>query len=191
MSKPVSTLAGATAEDGHFIRVADRGLVGQITLRGDLLSPTLQGAVYDLTGAPVPGIWGVNLGSAGRRVVWMSPDELLILLGYDDVADAIATLEQQFAGEHHLALDVSDARAVILLEGAEVAEVLMKGMPVDFRDHAFGVGLSRRSQLGGVAVGVWRLGPEKWELVCFRSYAGHVFDWLAASSVEGSQVALG
>ena len=42
MSDPVSTLDGAVAETGQTIRIADRGPVGQITLRGNLTSPALQ-----------------------------------------------------------------------------------------------------------------------------------------------------
>jgi len=188
MSEPVSALNGAVADEGHYIRIEDRGPVGQVTLRGDLLSPGLQAAVGEVAGVAVPGIWGANLAADGRGAVWMSTDELLLLMPYGQAGAAVARLEEMLGAEHHMALDVSDARAVLRLTGASVAEVLMKGVPVDLSDRAFGVGLSRRSHLGGIAVGFWRREAEVWEIVCFQSFAQHLFDWLAASSVDGSQV---
>ena len=118
----------------------------------------------------------------------MSPDELLLFVAYDRAGALAASLGAALAGAHHLAVDVSDARAVIRLSGSGVAEVLAKGAPVDLGPAAFPAGTARRSHICGVAVGFWRRGENEWEIVCLASFARHLFDWLVESSREGSEV---
>ena len=189
MSDPVSMAASvldrAQAAGGHFIRIADRGPVGQVTLRGDLASAKLHKAVKVGVGVDVPGPLSAAF-DGDRGAVWMSPDELLLLTEYDQAGALVTALGEALAGSHHMALDVSDARAVISLEGAQVADVLSKGAPLDM--SAFPVGHARRTHVANVAVGIWRKSDSAWEIVCFRSFAKHLFDWLVISSREGSEL---
>ncbi len=188
MSEPVAPLGGRNAEPRLGLVITERGPLGQIALKAPALGdPAVSGAVEAVTGLPVPEPLGVRSGVA-HRVVWMATDELLLLLPRDEVAGALETIAERLGGTHHMALDVSDARAVITLSGADAAETLAKGAPVDFRETAFPVGCARRTHLGGLAVGIWRLGPTDWEIVCFRSYAHHLFDWLAVAGTEGAEV---
>ena len=123
MSDPVSTLDRATAQAGQTIRIEDRGPVGQITLRGDLSSPALQAAVTKATGMGVPeplmAAFDEDTGA-----IWMSPDELLLFTEYTQADALVAALGKTLAGQHHMAVNVSNARAVITLSGPGVAEVV-------------------------------------------------------------------
>ncbi len=187
MSEPQSTLNRAAASDGASIRIEDRGPVGQVTLRGDLGSEALRAAVTAGVGIDVPGpLRAVFDGATGA--VWMSPDELLLFTAYDQADSLAAGLGEALAGKHHMAVNVSDARAVITLAGAGVAEVLAKGAPVDLSEAAFPAGTARRTHIGGVAVGFWRKAEHEWEIVCLRSFARYLFDWLVESSGEGGEV---
>lgn len=187
MSEPVSMLNRASAEAGQIIRIADRGPVGQVTLRGGLSSKALAKAVKAGVGVTVPGIWRAVF-EGGKGAVWMSPDELLLFTGYEEAGALAEALDTALAGEHHMAVDVSDARAVLRLKGVGVAEVLAKGAPVDLSAAAFPVGSARRTHVAGIAVGFWRTAETEWEIVCFRSYARHLFDWLVVASREGREV---
>jgi len=187
MSEPQSTLNRAAASDGATIRIADRGPVGQVALRGDLGSEALRAAVKAGVGVDVPGPLRATF-DGDKGAVWMSPDELLLFTAYDQADALVASLGEALAGEHHMAVDVSDARAVIALSGVGVAEVLAKGAPVDLSAAAFPAGAARRTQIGGVAVGFWRKAEHEWEIVCLRSFARYLFDWLVESSKEGSEV---
>lgn len=184
MSEAVSALGGIRSEG--TIAVVDRGATGMVTLRGDL--DAIAGAVRQATGLDVPGTWQASFGEDGGAVVWMAPDELLIVTDYDAVDGIAQTLGEAFTGTHHLALNVSDARVVLRLEGTRVAEVLAKGAPVDLSESAFPVGSARRTHLGGIAVGFWRRDAETWEIVAFRSFGQHLYDWLVEQSRPGSEV---
>ncbi len=186
---PVLPLAGRTEMPRPGLALSELGPIGQITLRvEDVAAPAVSVLVSKLMGAPAPGALSVSLAEDGRRVVWMATDELLLLMPHSEVDAALAKLAKALDGTHHLALDVSDARAVLRLEGADAAETLAKGVPLDVSEAAFPVGCARRTHLGGLAVGLWRIAPETWEIVCFRSFAHHLFDWLAVSGREGAAV---
>jgi sarcosine oxidase subunit gamma len=175
------------AADGATIRIEDRGPVGQVTLRGDLSSVALKKAVKAGVGVDVPGSLRAAF-DGDRGAVWMSPDELLLFTAYDQADALAASLGAALVGEHHMAVNVSDARAVITLAGAGVAEVLAKGAPINLSEAAFPAGTARRTHIGGVAVGFWRKAGHEWEIVCFCSFARYLFDWLVESSKEGSEV---
>ena len=81
---------------------------------------------------------------------------------------------------------MSDARAVFRLDGPGAREVLAKGAPVDLAPAAFGPGDFRRTRLGQVAAAFWMPEPEVFDLMCFRSVAGFVADWLATAARPGS-----
>lgn len=183
---PVSALAGARARDA-FIGIEDSGLRGQVMLRGDLASPEIAGAVREVAGVDVPGTWTVRM--AGERgAVWMAPDELLLLVPHADAGAAVARLGETLADQHHLALDVSDMRVVLRLTGRLAGEALAKGVPCNISDRAFPPGSARRTTTAGIAVALWRLEREVWEIVAFRSHARHLFAFLEDGARPGSEV---
>ena len=185
MSNLVSALNGVKAKG--FAEVSELGLSGMITLRGDLESKEMAKAIKDATGAKVPATRKVSFGDKGS-VVWMSPDELLVLVDYAATGEAKAALEAALAGQHFLAEVVSDARAHFRISGDAAYEALAKVMPVDF--STFEAGDFRRSRLSQVAAAVWKTETGDFELVCFRSVAQYVFDVLRTASTKGSEVAV-
>ena len=187
MSELQSNLNGAQSEAGQIIRIGDRGPVGQVTLRGDLQSETLRAAVKAAVGLDAPDRLRASFDGE-RGAVWMSPDELLLFTAYDKAGEMVDGLEATLSGAHHMAVDVSDARAVIALSGEKVGEVLAKGAPLDLSDVAFPVGTARRTHISGIAVAFWRKADAEWEIVCLRSFAWHLFDWIVEASREGSEV---
>jgi sarcosine oxidase, subunit gamma len=183
MSDAISALNNAAFEGE--ITVRDAGLRGMITLRGDLADAALQEAATGITGMAIPDRRAINMGGT-TGLAWMSPDELLVMLPYAQAAAAVSQLDAALAGKPHLVANVSDARAVIALEGAGLREVLAKGAPADLRPSKFEPGEVRRTRLGQVAIAFWLIDETRAELVCFRSVAGFVFDWLRVSARPGS-----
>lgn len=185
MSEPTSPLAGAKYEG--FVRVAAMGLHGMITLRGDLGAEALGKAVKDVTGVDVPAQRRIAMkGEAGAA--WMSPDELLLLVPYADVAEALERLHEMLAGTHFLAVDVSDARAVFSVEGQGVREVVAKLMPVDMRRQAFGEGDFRRTRMAQIPAALWMPEADRVQIICFRSVADYAFNLLKGAAAPGGEV---
>jgi len=183
MSKSVSALQGVS-HAGDIASVKELGLVGMITLRGDLSDKKLIKAVKAHAGA-MPAQREVAL-KAGNGAAWMSPDELLLMCAHSEADALIASLDKALGGTHFLAVNVSDARAVFEVSGARARDVLAKLMPVDFT--AFGAGQIRRSRMAQIPAAVWMDGDDTFKLVCFRSVARYAFDVLCVAAQPGSEV---
>ena len=184
MSDPVSALNGARF-DG-FASIREIGPLGMISLRCDLSDKALLTTVKSITGTKLPAARRIEVKD-GKAAGWMSPDEILLILPYKDVAKAIETIAKKLIGIHHLAADVSDARAVFRIEGPQATEVLMKLAPVDFANLA--PGELRRTRAAQVAAAFWQDG-DGFTLVSFRSVAGYVMGLLEHSAQTGSELHL-
>jgi sarcosine oxidase, subunit gamma len=182
MSKAVSPLKGVSHTG--FATVADAGLRGMITLRGDLASKKLAAALKGI-GLSVPAARRVAL-TGDKGAAWMSPDELLLLVPYAEAAATVSALSLALAGEHALVVDVSDARAVFTITGGKADQVIRKLSPADV--DALAEGEVRRSRVAQVAGAFWRSGPEEITLVTFRSVAGYVMGVLEMSARPGSEL---
>ena len=182
MSNAVSALQGKAAPGEVTIREA--GLRGMIILRGDLADKKLRKVCTQLTGAKFPNQGQAN-SDGDKGLCWMSPDELLVLVPYTDAADAVTQIESALAGSHFLAENVSDARAVLFVEGTFCREVIAKLAPVDLHPDTFKPGDFRRTHLGQVAAAFWMRDEDTFEVICFRSVAEYTFSLLAASAKAG------
>ena len=180
MSDPVSALIGKTY-DG-FSKIREIGPLGMISLRCDLADKTLPALIKSITGTKLPAPRRVETKD-DKSAAWMSPDELLLILRYQDVTKALDTIGKKLNTIHHLVIDVSDARAVFRIEGPQAAEVLMKLAPVDLASLA--PGELRRTRVAQVAAAFWK-DADGFTLVSFRSVAGYVMGLLEHSAQPGS-----
>ncbi len=185
MSDPVSALNGASFSG--IASVEESGLAGMITLRGDLTSAKLQAAVTSATGATMPEPGKVALSDEGG-LCWMSPDELLVLVHYAEVEAKLGEINAGLAGEHALAVNVSDARAVFQVSGDGAREVLGKLCPVDLSAQAFVPGQFRRTRMAQVAAAFWLDQDGSFHIVCFRSVADYMFSLLSTAAQSQSEV---
>ncbi|MDF1856080.1 sarcosine oxidase subunit gamma family protein [Pseudooceanicola sp.] len=178
MSELLTPLLGKSY-DG-LVQVAELPRRGMITLRGDISTATMRNVTTGLTGTAMPGRGRVELAGDGM-LAWMSPDELLLVLPADRVPRALERIAKDLASAHHLALDVSDARAMIRVSGADAAvrDTLAKLAPVDFSAKAFPAGSFRRSRLAQVPAAFWCAGAGDFGLICFRSVAEYAFSALS------------
>lgn len=182
MSSAVSALEGKVTAGEVTVREA--GLRGMITLRGDLADKKLRSVCTKLTGMGFPA-QGQARCQGDNGLCWMSPDEVLVLVPYAEVGEAIAQIDEALSGLHYLAENVSDARAVLFVEGAFCREVIAKLAPVDLHPDTFKPGDFRRTRLGQIAAAFWMRDEDTFEVICFRSVAGYAFDLLAASAKAG------
>lgn len=182
MSDPVSALAGAAYQG--FAGIREEGPLGMITLRARDL-PELEAAVQAAVGLGLPAPRRI-VQEGARAAGWMSPDEYLLILPYAETGAALAALESALAGQHYLAVVVSDARAVFRITGERAGQVLAKLSPVDIA--GLEPGELRRTRVAQVAAAFWREG-DGYTLICFRSVAGYVMGLLSHAAQPGSELA--
>ena len=166
------------------VTLRDAGLRGMITLRGDLSDAALRAVCAEVTGRDFPAQGKISAqGEAG--LCWMSPDEVLVLVPYAQVTQALTRIAAALQGQHYLAENVSDARAMIFVEGDFAREVMAKLAPVDLHPAQFGAGDFRRSRLAQVPAAFWMPDDDTFAVICFRSVAEYAFDLLVASARAG------
>jgi sarcosine oxidase subunit gamma len=158
-----------------------------ITLRGDLASAGIAKAVKTATGAAMPAMRQITSGKSGAAA-WMSSDELLLMVDYADADAVIAKITKLLGAQHHLAVNVSDARAVFDLSGDVIRDVLAKGSPANMSVDVLPIGEVRRTRIGQLAVAFWFDDEQNAKLVCFRSVGGHIMRWLENASQTGTEV---
>ena len=169
------------------VTVTEAGLRGMITLKGDLASTALKNAATAVAGVDMPGARGIN-AAGNKGLAWMAPDELLILLPHGDTGSALSQIADTLKDEHHLAADVSDARAMFTLEGPAIRDVLAKLTPADLSPAALQPGELRRTRLAQVPAAFWFETETTAHLICFRSVAAYVFGLLANAADPAAPV---
>jgi sarcosine oxidase subunit gamma len=187
-----SPLARLAAPQGLSIgmrEIADRGM---IDMRGDAANPRFQSAVNSVLGLQLPLQPRTSVASGATSILWLSVDQWLVLCPRAAAPDLTRKLKEPFAGLHSLVVDVSDARAIIRLEGEGVREVLMKGAPVDLLSPVYGTGTVRRVSFAeiGALIHVVSDAPDVIDLYVFRSFALFAWQWLLATAREGAKVRL-
>jgi len=185
MSEAVTPLNGARFEG--IATIQDAGLTGMITLRGDLSSAEVKTAVHRAVGLDVPE-QRQALSGQGTAVLWMSPDELLLICSYDRVAETIATLDEALKGQHYLAVNVSHARTYMQVSGEGARETLAKLCPVDLSPEAFTPGMFRRTRMAQIPAAFWLDEGGTFHLICFRSVADYAFNLLKTAALPGGEV---
>ncbi|MCV2875664.1 sarcosine oxidase subunit gamma [Rhodobacteraceae bacterium XHP0102] len=173
-----------------YVSVTELPLQGMITLRADLAQKSVATAVKAITGLAMPAPREI-VEKGGYGIAWMSHDEVMILCPAAECSAHVATLDKKLAKLHHLALDMSDARAVFEItapNAGALRDTLAKLMPADFHPDTFGMGELRRSRVAQAAAAVWLTSPKTARLFCFRSVAQYVHDLLRVSGAKGGEV---
>ncbi|MTH76525.1 sarcosine oxidase subunit gamma [Paracoccus aestuariivivens] len=156
--------------------------LGMIQIRADLAAAG--DAIAAACGVAIPAATAM-VAKAPRRLCWMSPDELLLVLPLAEVPEAVVALTAALEGQHALVLDVSDMRSAFGIEGAKAEQVLMKLCPADLaKMPADGM---RRTRAAQVACGVWRQG-DGFVLIGFRSVSDYLLGLLNGAAQAGTQL---
>jgi sarcosine oxidase subunit gamma len=124
------------------------------------------------------------------QALWLSTDQWLILCPRAKTADLLNDLRQALAGIHSFAVDVSDMRTIIRLEGDDARFVLLKGCSLDLLSRDYGAGTVRRLRFAEIAalLHIVTEKPDVIDLYVFRSYANYAWDWLLANGRSAAAV---
>lgn len=161
--------------------VQEVGPLGMIMLRFKNGFEDIDSIVKNAIDCELPGR-RLMQRSGHRAVAWMSPDEYLLILPREEVDATLAALSVALAGHHHLAADVSDARAMFRVTGPASREVIARLAPVDLERMM--PAEVRRTRLAQVAAAIWAE-EGGYSVVTFRSVAAYASDLLANAAATG------
>ena len=167
------------------VTACDRGFRGQLALRGDCSNRQFTSTVEQVLGAAVPTVAHTSSRGRGALILWLGPDEWLVVLPDGRQGKAIASLGESLSGVHHAVSDVSDSRGVIGLHGSSAREVLLKGCHLDLHPRRFGPGRCAQSGLARCHMLLHQLDDSPaYDLYIHRSLMAYVWAWLADAARE-------
>lgn len=134
-------------------------------------------------GAPLPTTCGELASTDLRAVLWLGPDEWLVV-SEESPAALMAAIASPLRGHHAAVVDLSANRTTLELSGPAARSVLEKGCPTDLHPRAFGPGRAIVNTIARTPVLLWQTGPETYRIMPRSSLAAYVAAWLADAMIE-------
>ena len=185
-----SALAGVAAPQGLCVSVREIADRGMIDLRGLASDRKFMAAAKEALGVDLPKAPRTANSWGDIKALWLSIDQWLVLCSASRTAELLASLGQALAGIHSLAVNVSDMRAIIRLEGDGSREILMKGCSLDLLDGSYGPGAVRRMRFAEIAALLHVVEETTFDVYVFRSYADYAWEFLLATAREPASIRL-
>ncbi|WP_338597326.1 sarcosine oxidase subunit gamma family protein [Saccharopolyspora sp. SCSIO 74807] len=183
LSARAGTLARHSAPDA--VRIAEIPFTAQVDLRVDPKG-LAGGRIGTAIGAMLPNLPGSVVRTGDLLVLWLGPDEWL-LLGREGTAESMQdTLSTALGDEHGAVVDVSANRTIIEVSGPSAREVLNKGCALDLHPRSFGPDRCAQTLLAraGVILMCRDVRPPSYWLIVRASFARYVTDWLIDAAAE-------
>lgn len=119
--------------------------------------------------------------SSDRDVLWLGPDEWLVVTEPGGAGAVEAELEAALVGLHRSVVDVSANRAVIELSGSSRHDLLSSACPIDLHPRSWGDGRCAQSVFGAAQV-LLQEREGRTRLFVRPSFAAYVVDLLLAAA---------
>lgn len=176
--------ARASASPQHFA-ISERPFTTQVNLRGNAANPAFAAAALGAIGCDLPTAPNTFHAGTQASAIWLGPDEWLVVAGPDRGDELSAALRAALAGTRHSVTDVSAARTVIEIAGADARLVLAKGSPLDLRASAFAPPRTAQTLLAKARVLIQCADAAPvFRLFVLDSFANYLAEWLTDAAAE-------
>ena len=142
-------------------------------------------------GTPLPTAPNTVAEAGDLRLLWLGPEEWLVI-GPDGAGDdTIALLREALGDEPASLVDISANRTTLELSGPAAREVLEKGCSLDLHPRAFGPGRCAQTLLSKVNVVLHQTDLEPaYRLLVRGSFAQYLADWLLDAMEEFQPISI-
>ncbi|WP_055478744.1 sarcosine oxidase subunit gamma family protein [Sphaerimonospora mesophila] len=198
MAERRSPLAGFAARfeaagAGGRLRLAELPFLTQINVR---VHPEgrAAGRIGRALGVPLPAEPGGAVRSGDLTVLWLGPDEWLVVgpdEGEDEgdargpgLRDRLAETAAGTAGDHVSVVDVSAQRTTLVVAGARSRDLLAHGCALDLHPRVFGPGRCAQTLLARAQVVLVAREADEFWVLCRASFAGYTAEWLLDAATE-------
>jgi sarcosine oxidase subunit gamma len=134
-------------------------------------------------GAPLPSACGDVSTGEGASVLWLSPDEFLVVSD-EPPAGLTSRLVEALDGDPGSVTDLSANRTTFELAGPSARLVLEKGCPLDLHPRTFETGSAYLTLIGSVPIVLWKVAEERYWILPRSSFADFLGRWLIDAMAE-------
>lgn len=149
-------------------------------------APAALAAAAAALGVPDADAAGRTSGDDAATLIWLGPDERLLLSWRVDAATLGARLEAALTGHGYSLVDVTQRQIGLRLTTPFAAELLNCGCPLDLDPARFPVGSGTRTLFNKTDIVLWRRGADDFHIEVWRSFADYLQRWLAESAQDFS-----
>ena len=154
-----------------MLELTERPRGAQYVFRGGLDMAQVAGAIF---GVAFPQAACQSAEAGSRAALWLGPDEWLLLTDAEDTEELETALLAALQNQPAALVDVSHRNILFELSGPLAARILNCACPLDLDLKIFPVGMCTRTVLEKAEIIVWRIGPEKFRIAVWRSFAAYV-----------------
>lgn len=130
----VAEMAATADRTGGRITIEHVPFLAQVSLR-------LDAALTGSASLPLPTAPNTTLETTDRAVLWLGPDEWLVLGPPHAGGEIVAELEASLAGVHRSVVDLSANRVAIELGGPGRFDLLASGCAIDLHPRSWHAGM--------------------------------------------------
>ena len=180
-SKQITTRGPANAD----ITLKEEKDIGKLILRGSLSDKKFITPVKKHLSEQFPARPNVFFDDVKVRVVWLGPDEWLLLTKGNEIDTLTAGLTKALSKTYFALVDVSDNSTIIELKGKRSLEILMKGCSLDLHPKVFQPGCSVQTDLGLANIILLKIAEDPiFQIVVRASFADYLWNWLLDAAHE-------
>ena len=159
--------------------------LGKLNLRLQEDDAEVRQIVEEYLNYNLPKIAGEVTGNNETRVLWLGPNEYLILCENEKKDNIINELNISLTNSFYSIVDVSDYYLTMRLSGPKSIDVLTKACPLNFEQTLTKGNTCAQSYISKATVLIDRLSDDLVFDISVRwSFADYLWDWLADSSNE-------
>jgi sarcosine oxidase subunit gamma len=153
----------------------------RLSARGDRSAAEAIGRAF---GVPLPREACRSAEGGRRAVLWLGPDEWLLIAASAEAGAVIRDIEGELEGAAASLVDISDRQVGIDVVGPEAAEAINAFNALDLGLEAFPVGMCTRTIFGKAEIVLWRTAADRFRIEVWRSFAPYVLGCLAEATRE-------
>ena len=174
-------LIGQSQSGGIIFHEA--ALFGHLNLRGNADDDAFLTGVQEVLGVALPTTACSSAKSESAQIMWLAPDEWLIVVASGSEYDVEEKLRATLKG-HFAVSDISGAQTLIELSGMNVIDLMKKSTGYDLHLDSFPIGKVVGTTFAKAGAHILRLSEDKFQLVIRRSFSDYVWLWIQQSSKE-------
>ena len=159
--------------------------VGKMILRGSLSEKKFITSTKKHLSQQFPASPNSFYDDTKVRVIWLGPDEWLILTDVTELDSLKDDLTRALIKSHSALVDVSDNSTIIEIKGRYSREILMKGCSLDIHPSVFQTGCSAQTDLGLANIILLKTSDDPvYQIIVRASFASYLWDWLVDAAHE-------
>ena len=172
-------------DSSRGVEMCELAFWGHVNLRGDSGDEAFQGGVEKAVGARVPTTPNTVARAGERAIVWLGPDEWLVVSSPESREGVGDGLEEALSGLHVAVNDISSGQTIIRLRGPRARDLLSKGCPLDLHPRVFGTGQCAQSHIGKSNALIIQVDDvPTYDVIVRRSFADYLARWMLHSGME-------